>query len=152
MGADYIILNYIQNKNFKSSEDLTLLAQNSIKELRTRENLMDDYSLINPNISAIKCSDFISKKYKDCLLFYSMNHPTSNLIQFVAENIKNILQTGDVSYTYDELFNSERCILYSCIGNCVTFDVTQHVPNLSKYNLCDIQSIVNKYIDCYSTR
>jgi hypothetical protein len=149
-GLDFILENYTDNKNYKSYDELLDIAERSIKELKRREELMDDYIVINPAVKTIKVSDYIRQNYRDRLLFYSMNHPTLFVIQYVAEKIKDELSFGEINYNFDGLFGNERGILYSCVQKCLNFDQSTCIPRLSKYNLEDKRDIISKYIKCYT--
>ena len=150
-GIHYIFGKYINNEAYKSYEELINTAENSIKELQRREDLMDNFVLVNSNVTLIKFSQFIEKNYRDKLLFYSMNHPVALCIQVIAERIKEHLGFGEINYNCDYLFESERGILFSCLQKCVNFDINMHKPHLSKYKLEKAEHIIAKYIDCYTT-
>ena len=149
-GIDYILENCVDNKNYKTEEELFCNADNSITELNSREELIDKYGEINAMVIKIKVSHFIKEHFQQKLLFYSMNHPTPYILQYISEFIKDILSFGEINYDFDGLAGSDRCILYSCIQKCVEFDLTLHTCRLNKYNLENKIDIIKKYIECYS--
>ena len=151
-GLDYILENYVNNESYKSEKELLGLAESSIKELKRREDLMEEYIKINQSVNIIKSSDFISQNYTDKLLFYSMNHPTPPVMQYVALKIKDILFLGEINYIFDGLSGNERGILYSCIQKCVNFALSLHIPRLSEYNIETTQDIICKYIATYENK
>jgi hypothetical protein len=101
----------------------------------------------NKNISIISTYDYIKNNYKDKLLFYSMNHPTKYVIQYICEEIIKILGlTNTINYQIDILTNP-KAILYQCIQKCVTFDIHTESPlTCEKINSKDITSF---YYDTY---
>lgn len=107
-GVNYIFDNYINNESYKSSEELLSLANNSLQELKRREDLMDNFVTINPSVIIIKFSKFIEDNYRDKLLFYSMNHPVALCLQVIAERIKQNLGFGLINYNCDFLAHSEK--------------------------------------------
>ena len=149
-GTDYILEHVVNNAEYKSQKELYTLAENSINELSRREELLKKYVGINQKVSIITCSEYIRTHYREKFLFYSMNHPTPYILQYIAECIKDMLCTGIIDYKYDYLKNNERGILYACIQKCVNFDTCIHLPRLNKYNIEAIKEVVDKYIECYT--
>ena len=80
-----------------------------------------------------------------------MNHPTKYLFQYICKIILNELNfdTTFINLNVDPLFHNERGILYKCIQNVVHFNINEYTPQLSKYNLNDINQIVEKYYNTY---
>jgi len=156
----------VYNKNLKSKEELEFIANDSIKYLHDRDNdIINKY--INPyrgnnyrNIQYVSVVNYIKDNYKNKLLFYSMNHPTKILLQFVANEIikklNNVFVDGHLSeisvdnsinYNIDPL-NEPKCIIYSCIQNAVNFDISKE-----QFALCDkhdAESITRLYYDTYN--
>lgn len=148
-GVDFILEKFIENINYKSSDELLSIAEKSILELKRREQLALEYRAINSSVYVIFFSEYLEANFKQKLLFYSMNHPTACSLQFVAERIRNELGFGAINYTHDGLRSSERGILFSCLQKCVNFDIKVHSPRLSKYELESNREIIKKYIDSY---
>ena len=95
----------------------------------------------------ISTYEYIKNNYKDKLLFYSMNHPTKYVIQFICEKIIDILQIkNNIDYNIDLLENT-KCILYKCISKNVNFDINNH--NVLTLNITDINKITQLYYDTY---
>jgi hypothetical protein len=70
------------------------------------------------------------------------------LFSFICKNIINILNIPDNNnYLIDPLYNSERGILYKCLQNVVTFDISMCQPRLALYNVTEIS---NKYLEEYT--
>jgi len=151
LDKQYFIDNYINNLNYKSIEELENIANDSLKELERRENLMEEYSNIYP-ITIIKTVDFIRENYKKKLLFYSMNHPTKYLMQFICTKILEILEENlnFIDLDIDPLYLNERGIIYKCIQNIVQFDINDYTPQLSKYNINNINDVVDTYYNTYN--
>jgi len=146
LSIDDYVNNVVNNENFKTYEELNNIADSGINELYKRYiNNKNKYN--KPNIYFIPIYEFIKCNYKKKLLFYSMNHPTKYLIQYICEKILQILQIpNSIDYNKDFLDNP-RCILYKCIQKHVNFDINQHLPlMLNKTNIYEITKI---YLDEY---
>ena len=142
------IINEINNINYKTKDELEYMAENSIIELEKRELEMKKY--INSNCYIINAVNYITNNFKNKLLFYSINHPTKYLFQYISEQINQILKLDNkINYDIDPLLSNERGILYKCIQNVVNFDINNFEPRLNKYNLETKEEIIDKYIEVY---
>ena len=143
---EYYIDNYINNIDLKNSEELEELANDSLNQLSARYiNSKNKYN--GDNIFLISTYEFIKNNYKDKLLFYSMNHPTKYLIQFICEKIINILKIQNtIDYDIDPL-DYAKCILYKCISKNVNFNIEKYIPLTLGYN--DNYNITQLYYDTY---
>jgi hypothetical protein len=143
---EYYINNIINNVDLKSYDELELIANNSLDELYKRYiNAKTNFN--DKNIFVITTHDYIKLNYKNKLLFYSMNHPTKYVIQFICEQIINILQIRNtIKYNLD-ILNNPKCILYKCISKNVNFDINSY--NALTLNLTDINKITQLYYDTY---
>ena len=143
---DYYIENYVQNDKLKTSEELETIANNSLNELKIRyENNVNKYQ--NKNIIIISTYEFIKNNYKNKLLFYSMNHPTKYLIQYICLEIIRILHIPNTIDYDKDVLNNPKCIIYKAIQKNVNFDIKEYEPSLSKET--DIKKIVKLYYDTY---
>lgn len=119
---EYYITHFANNIDLKTSDELEKLAQDSIIELQNRYTTTEQ-KYTGEYVYIIKTHEYIRQNYKDLLLFYSMNHPTKWLIQFICKAILNILQIPDnMNYKID-LLRAPKCILYKCISKNVNFDI-----------------------------
>ena len=140
------INNCVNNTKLISKDSLLKLAHESINELRDRDSEIEKIIMQKKNVYFISITDYIEKNYRDILLFYSMNHPSKYLLQFICENIIKILNINNsINYTIDPL-NNPRCILYKCLESVVRFKITNDV--ITK-NLTDAFSITKLYFDTY---
>jgi hypothetical protein len=149
ISADEYIEQYINNYYYKNKDQLEDLANASIIELRSRYDKMLQYKYEYPNynIHCISIADYIQQNYKDKLLFYSVNHPTKDVLQYICENIIQHLNiSNSINYNLDPL-NYIRCILFKCISSNVNFDINNHFPFL--LNHTDINEIVSIYYNSY---
>lgn len=144
--AEKYIEDYVNNIDIKTSEELENIAEKSLMELTKRyHTTVEKYN--NPNVHVIPIHDFIKENYKKKLLFYSMNHPTKYVIQYVCEEIINHLKMNNtINYKMDGL-NNTKCILYKCIQKNVQFDITEYNPSINKET--DLLKITNMYYDAY---
>jgi hypothetical protein len=142
----YYITNFVNNLDLKSSEELETIAQNSLNELQNR-NKKNKEKYSDENMYVIGIGEYIKNNYKDKLLFYSMNHPTKYVIQFICEKIIDILQIDNsIDYNIDVL-SATKCILYKCISKNVNFDINDHNPLTS--GIQDINKITHLYYSTY---
>lgn len=144
--VEHYITHFVNNLDLKSSEELETIAQNSLEELYNRnKNNKEKYN--DKNMYVIGTYEYIKNNYKDKLLFYSMNHPTKYVIQFICEKIINILQIQNtINYNID-LLENPRCILYKCISKNVNFDINNQ--NVLTLGITDINNITQLYYDTY---
>ncbi len=142
----YYITHFVNNLDLKSSEELEMIAQNSLNELKNRnENNLKTYN--DKNMYVIGTYEYVKNNYKDKLLFYSMNHPTKYLIQFICEKIIDILQIpNNIDYNID-LLASTKCILYKCISKNVNFNINNH--GALTLGIKDIKKITELYYNKY---
>jgi hypothetical protein len=144
----YYLDNYVNNIDLKSSEELEDIANNSLQILNERFN-KNKNKYKGRNIYHISTSKFIKNNYKHKLLFYSMNHPTKHLIQFICKQIIKICKIPNtINYNVDKL-NFTKCIIYKCISKNIHFNINQHTP-LTK-NCKNNEKIVKLYYDTYKS-
>jgi hypothetical protein len=86
---DDYINNYVNNQSLFSSEELEQIANESIYQLYIRQQANIEKYKPYENIHVISCVHYIKYNYKDKLLFYSMNHPSKYLIQYICKEIIN---------------------------------------------------------------
>ena len=148
---DFYIDNYVNNKNLKTKDELETIANKSLDELNNRYDVIMLHKQMSPNklIYSVPISQFIKDYYKQQLLFYTNNHPSKNLFQYVCEEILVILNVKNtIDYEIDVLYHT-RCILYACIQQVVSFDITKHPPLLNKRT--NIQDISESFYEMYKT-
>lgn len=149
--VDYYIENYVNNESLKTSQELDSIAEDSLNELINRYNKNKEQYNQN-NISFVTTHDFIKNNYKDKLLFYSMNHPSKYLIQYICKEIINILQIQNtINYDVDILNNNDQplCILYKCIQQNINFDINNCKPFL--HGKTNVKDIVQLYYNTYKS-
>jgi hypothetical protein len=143
---EYYITHFVNNVDLKTSEELEIIAQNSLEELKYR-NIINKEKYNDTNIYLIGTYEYIKNNYKDKLLFYSMNHPTKYLIQFICEEIINILQIQNTLNYVVDVLNNPKCIIYKCIQKNVNFDINNH--KCLTLHLTDIGEITQLYYNTY---
>ncbi len=143
---DYYINNFVNNLELKTSEELEQMAENSLTELYNRYISTKTKYDFN-NTYTISTYEYIKQNYKDKLLFYSMNHPSKYVIQFICEQIVNILQIENtINYDIDVL-DYEKCILYKCVSKNINFDINTCSPLICGSD--NNYSITNLYYNTY---
>ena len=151
ISIDECISKYINNKNLFDSQELLTFAQESIDELIARnEKIQIDYGSYE-NVNIIGICDFVKQNYKEKLLFYSMNHPSKYILQYIAEQVCIKLKIKTlINYSVDPLGDKSRCILYACIQKVVNFDITNNKISVKKIN--NIKDIVKLYYTTYKNK
>jgi len=144
----YYLHNIVNNIHFKPASEIEDIANESLNELKRRyEENAQKY--VDSNIFFIYTGDYIRANYKHKLLFYSMNHPSKYLLQFVGESILNLLDIPTTTINYDaDPLSSTKCIIYKCIQPCVFFDINKCEPYMYKTN--NIQDICELYYNSYN--
>ena len=143
----YYIDHYVNNVDLKTSEELEEIATNSLTELCNRF-IVNKEKYESDTVHVISIHEYVKSNYKEKLLFYSMNHPTKYVIQFVCEEINRILHLENtINYDIDDLANP-KCLIYQCISKNVHFDIHQQ-PVLT-LNRTDVNQITQLYYDTYA--
>ena len=144
--VEYYITNFINNLDLKSYDELDIIAQNSLKNIYDKHK-KNKAKYSDTNIYLIGTYEYIKNNYKDKLLFYSMNHPTKYLIQFICKKIIDILNLkNEINYNID-ILNSPKCILYKCISKNVNFDIDNYEPLI--LNFTNVENITQLYYNTY---
>jgi hypothetical protein len=144
--VEYYINNFVNNVDLKTTDELETIAENSLQELENRyKDNKKKYS--DEHMYVIGTHEYIKNNYKNKLLFYSMNHPTKYVMQFICEQIINILNIENtINYNIDILDNP-KCILYKCISKVVNFDLNNHTPLTLSIN--NNEKITQLYYNTY---
>jgi hypothetical protein len=147
---EFYMNNFVNNYNLKNKNELENLALEGIQEFRNRYNNMLNYKqhYYEKNISCISIADYIENNYKHKLLFYTINHPTKYVLQYICEKIVDLLQINNsqINYHLDPL-NYTKCIIYKCISQVITFSLEDKQPLLENEN--NLENIVKMYYNVY---
>lgn len=149
--ADYYINNYVNNKNLKTKYELECVANKSFEELDKRYEIMLLHKQMSPHklIYTLPICQYIKDNYKEKLLFYTINHPSKYIFQYISEQILHKLNIENtINYEMD-LLNTTRCILYTCIQKVVLFDIKKETPLIFQKN--NVKDITNWYYEFYKT-
>lgn len=147
LSINHYIEKYVNNVNLKSNEELENMAEKSLNELNKRYNENIEKYKNNDHIFIISTYEFIKKNYKDKLLFYSMNHPTKYVIQYICEEIIKILNIKNTILYNKDVLNNPRPIIYKCIQKVVKFNIDEYTPfTCGKTNINDLTQL---YYDTY---
>jgi hypothetical protein len=142
---EHYIFHFVKNKHLKTKEELETIVTDNLKELERRYNLMLLHKQYSPekNIYSFLIADYIKNNYKDKLLFYTPNHPSKFLLQYICENIVDILNIPNyINYTIDPFVHT-KCILNKCIESVVHFNVDEYPA------LIDGKSTLNEICQLY---
>ena len=140
----YINNNIINNIDFKNIEYLKQIVNNDIQEMASRENIIKEKYTGN-NIYYIFTSEFIKNNYKKELLFYTINHPTKSILQYMAKQISNTIKI-EINYNIDPLKNNIQQILYKSIEKIVDFNIDKYISNY------DLNEYIMSYVKIYSEK
>ena len=142
---------YVNNPELYSQYELNKMVEYDIQRMKKSENTLAQHEQDFDNCKIVYTSDWIYENYKKQYLFYSMNHPTKFLFQFIANNIwKGVNVHGPDWINYDVCpLEHTRPYLYKCIQNNVNFDTTQYDRCLmgvetDKTNIA--KTYVNEYV------
>jgi len=156
--SEYYLTNFVNNYTLKDKNELEDLALEGITELRNRYNNMLNYKkhYYKKNISCISIADYIENNFKNKLLFYTINHPSKYVLQYICEQIVQLLQIPDIQINYDlDPLNYKKCILYKCISQVVNFDLDNDLykPLLDNENNTEnnTENIVKMYYNVYDS-
>ena len=148
LSVDGHIEQIINNENLMSTEDLEKIASEFLDDLREREErAVENYENLHNDITFLKASDYIENNYKEKLLFYTMNHPTGDLFQYICKKTLEALNLDPNRINGTDPLTSPRLILYKCIQKIVNFDISEHKPRLNRYTRVD--SICKQYYEVY---
>lgn len=117
---DQFIEDIVNNENFMSTVEIddfvnTLLDRIKESELNSKTRF--------PSIHLIRCADYIKKEWKNKLLFYTINHGTKYMYQYIAENINSLLNDElNINYEKDPHYGL-RNIVYSCMNKVLNFEI-----------------------------
>jgi len=142
LGVDYYRKTYVENNNLKTIDELNNVLSTTFASLKNRYENMLQYR--KPYTHFINIIPFIEQNYKEKLLFYTFNHPSKHLLQFLALEIVKFLNIPNtINYDLDP-FSGDRYILYSCIQKVVHFDIKNCKPFIN--NTSDLNAIYNSYL------
>lgn len=151
------IIHYVNdvyaNLDYSTREELLDIANESINELKKREVTMQEYKK-KSNIYIIKAAEFIKQNFQHELLFWTINHPTKYVFQYLAQEILQLLKLPlqNINKSIDILSTNERCLLYKCLENAVYFNINNFQPRLNQQDIHDSFEIINAYYTFYKDK
>jgi hypothetical protein len=143
---EHYIANYVNNIDLKTYEELNIIAEDGLNQLKYRYDTNKElYN--NEKVIVISIYEFVKNNYKSKLLFYSMNHPSKYVFHYICEQIINYTQIiAEIDYNADPL-SCVKCILYKCIQKNVDFDTSNHIPTMPSAS--GVHNITNLYYATY---
>ena len=143
------ISDVVENETLISKEDLLEKGRRSIDALRKRDEDMRAKYGAGDNVVFVRIADFVERNYRDRLLFYSMNHPTKHLFQFICDQITDILKVEslDTDRSLDPLSSDTRCTLYKCVQSAVNFRLDD--CSIKTMDAQDPLAVARLYYDAY---
>jgi len=141
------IINIVNNWDYKSKEELELIFYKNIYELEKRYNeLIYLYGKLS-NIYFISIKQFIIDNYKNKLLFYTPNHPSNLVLQYICENLLFYLNENNNIDYYSDPLSANKNIIYKCVQKVVNFSINECLPLTDNEN--DNYLITQKYFNYY---
>jgi hypothetical protein len=138
---------YILNIKLKNQSELMDIYYKDILELTNRIHSINQNNN-NSNVHILDIINFIANNYKSKLLFYSFNHPTKILLEYITTLIKERLNLDSTLPRNTDVLSSTRGIIYSCLQNIVDFDINQYQPLIAGQS--DIKNIVKLFYNSYN--
>jgi hypothetical protein len=141
----------VENKNFYNKEYLEDNVNKSLHELKIRCDNNKKKFLQQRNVFILSIWEFIKDNYKNKLLFYSMNHPTNILLQFIVEQIFKIMNIRNLKREFRldiDPLNNPKCLIYKGIQKIVNFDINKHEPLIK--NKLNMREITKLYFETYN--
>ena len=143
---DYYIKNIVENIELKTEIELELIAKSCLDDIYSKF-IQNKLKYEKENVYIFSIFEYVKKNYKHKLLFYSTNHPSYHVIQFICKQIIEILQIKNtINYEIDLLIDP-KCILYKCIKKHVKFEIDNFHPCV--LNNTDIKTITQLYYNTY---
>ena len=134
-----------------SLKDLKKIARDSMKEIIKRENAYKNENYgVKLEYNFITISHYIKENYKKKLLFYSMNHPTYYLFEYIVNEILKILNLKECidSFSFKDHLSNTHPPIYKCLAKAVEFDINNYFTNIN--NVVDNDKIMDMYLKDYS--
>jgi hypothetical protein len=143
---------YLESLSFKNESDdeyLNDLFNKNIHNLLIRENNYTQFNYLE-NIHFVYSSDFIMEKFKEKLLFYTLNHPTKVLFEYISNSILSILKINIKEYSENiDVLKALIMPIYSTIQKKVYFKVDQY-QNFQHFDLIfNLENIILQYVEEY---
>ena len=141
----------VENENFYNKEYLEDNVNKSLNELKIRCDNNKKKFLQQRNVFILSIWEFIKDNYKNKLLFYSMNHPTNILLQFIVEQIFKIMNIRNLKREFRleiDPLNNPKCLIYKGIQKIVNFDLNKHEPLMK--NKSNLREITKLYFETYN--
>ena len=147
--VDYYVDNYVNNINLKTKYELECAANKSLEGLDKRYNIMLLHKQMSPHklIYPLPICQYIKDNYKEKLLFYTVNHPSKYIFQYISQQILHQLNIDSIINCEIDYFTHTRCILYKCIQKVVLFDIQKELPLI--YEQKNVKEITNWYYELY---
>jgi hypothetical protein len=145
---DEYINDILLNPQHTTLSFLNNFLENDFNQYEMRHRLVNkNFSReVYQNLEFIHISDFIKNNFKDKLLFYSVNHPSKHVLQYIASEIISLLDIdATINYHCDPLA-AEKCIIFSSVKSLVNFDLpTPYIRDKTQ----GIYEICKRYWDAY---
>lgn len=134
------VYSILMDEQFYTNEYIEQNVRETLTELRFREKNLD-----------IKIAEFIANNYKNKRLFWSMNHPTNDLIFLVVDQILEFLMvpklTEQEKNLPNQLLGRTRLFIYPSLTKFLNFSVSEEC--LIELEAMKFQQTIEKYYEVY---
>lgn len=137
----------IDNMYWLGAARLNEIFNNDIMQLNIRKMRALEIIGDTNNVHIIDITDFILAHYRTDLLFFTVNHPTNVLLEYISEQVCRIMQIDFARNLAREMIDDIQGILYTCLNQITLFDVRHKTFKL--LDKACIKDIVQAYYECY---
>jgi hypothetical protein len=115
---------------------------NSLQKVHDKELKFNNFGV--KNTKYIYSYEYIKNNYNKNLLFYSINHPSKHLLQYISDEILNYLNIKLEKYSLDiDPFDNIIIPIYKTLSIFLQFDISIY------NNMINNNDIYNEYINIY---
>ena len=137
----------VENKDFKTKFEMETILNECITNLKDRyQRNINKYDDEN-NCYVVSAHKYIEDNFKYKLLFYSFNHPSYHVLEFIAKKVCNILDISPKLLDNFDPLSNPCCILYKCITHLVEFDLDVYKSQID--DIFGDTSVTQHYYDVY---
>jgi hypothetical protein len=147
ISPEEFLTNVVNSWDLKTTEELEQIVEKNLNELDRRNyDLWSSYGNM-PNVFIISINEYIRFFYKEKLLFYTVNHPSKFILQYLCENILAFMNEKNTMNYHADPLNTEKNIIYKCVQKIVNFNIYDHQPLVK--HMDNDHSVVKSYFETY---
>lgn len=143
----------VNNPDYIETRELLDHISGTIQLLKDREDIaVSDY----PGAIPITISQYIKNNWRDKLLFYSINHPTNYIYNYILSQLVELELVDNYKpfYEGDGIINIQvtdtRSLMYSSVKQQLNFDIKNYQPCLHTNKVIGNVNIIKSYYQVYT--